>query len=67
MIITNLNINQPLTNKGFISGQSVLPERLRSISAPSQQPIVNDDLNSVTHIKRELTDSEECLEPSSPE
>lgn len=47
MLLTTLTINEPMNNV-FEPGQSILPERLRSITMPTLFPILADDLNSVT-------------------
>lgn len=47
MLLTHVTINEPMTNV-FKPGQSILPERFRSISIPSPYSIVSEDLTSIS-------------------
>ena len=39
--------NEPISSESF-PDISILPERFRSISEPTEIPIISDDLNSIT-------------------
>ena len=64
MLFTTLTINQPMTNV-FEPGQSVLPERFRSITMPAEYPIMDDGLASITEPSA-VTEKEES-EPETGE
>ncbi len=43
----NWNYNEPFSSEFFID-DSILPERFRTISEPTEIPILSEDLNSIT-------------------
>lgn len=50
--------NEPISSESF-PASSVLPERFRSISEPTEVPIISKDLNSITQPEFNISEESE--------